>query len=88
MLTFSVQNWFIPLSQSEPVTQCNLQADVKKLQALSVFTFAVVLVLGVGVGSFIAIITLDFCSMIKDWLFRCGTETHGGFLEWIPCLSC
>lgn len=59
MLTFSAQSWFIPLSQSEPITQCNSQAGAKKLEALSVFITAMVLVLGFSVGSLIELVSLD-----------------------------
>lgn len=59
MLTFSAQSWFIPLSQAEPITQCNSQAGVKKLEALSVFITAMVLVLGFSVGSLIELVALN-----------------------------
>lgn len=59
MLTLSAQSWFIPSSQAEPITRCNSQAGVKKLEALSVFITAVVLVLGFSVGSLIELVALD-----------------------------
>lgn len=59
MLTLSAQSWFIPLSQAEPITRCNSQAGVKKLEALSVFITAMVLVLGFSVGSLIELVALD-----------------------------
>lgn len=59
MLTFSAQSWFIPLYQPEPITQCNSQAGVKKLEVLSLFITAMVFVLRVGVNSFIELVALD-----------------------------
>lgn len=59
MLTLSAQSWFIPSSQAEPITRCNSQAGVKKLEALSVFITAMVLVLGFSLGSLIELVALD-----------------------------